>query len=207
MVIESGKNEIEIMLGDLEKTHSEYQIENFIVGCEVHPWHRYKQALRELASRREAVIDLNDKLSYLEGEIKRMQGRRYRYFHRWRLKTAKEKTIDFYQLKIKKRERKKLIISIAGNKKERKCFARIATQIRRKHGFDSLTYEKRKAIEAEAWREKAKWMVCLDYFCLGQPSKQTIEFIAKFPKAIRRELINDIAKITRNEVTQYLIDV
>jgi hypothetical protein len=199
MVIKIREKDIDIMLKDLDKAHSEYQIENFIVGSEVHPWHQYKQALREIASRREALVDQNEKLSFIESEIKR--------FERWRPRFGRKKQIHYIRLTQEKRKRKKLIVDIANNEEEMNCFVRCAAEIRHMQGFNSLTFEKRKAIEAEAWREKAKWMICLDLYCFGKPSKGTIEFITKLPKSIRRELIIKLSVIKPEEVKQYFLDI
>ena len=57
-------SEIKILLNDEELNHSNFQIENFIVGSQVGKWAQYKQCLREISSRFEQ--DRGDKCRFVE---------------------------------------------------------------------------------------------------------------------------------------------
>jgi hypothetical protein len=185
---------IEILLKDFQANHSEYQIENFIVGSEIHPWHRYQQCLREISSRKDGLIDQSEALESIDLKLKELNRRRF--FRR--KKSAR-------LLSKKKRQRLKIIKSIAATHRELDCFFKIALDMRNEYGFDSLSGEQKKMLEAEAWREKAKWMICLDFFCFGQPSKSTLEFVFKLPKNVKRDLILDMANMDRRNVEHFLI--
>src|SRR5512139_1594951 len=65
---------VEKLLADYRPEHSEFQIENFIVGCG-HPWGQYKQALRELSARHSAVLESSEQIRELKNEIDKRRRR------------------------------------------------------------------------------------------------------------------------------------
>jgi effector-binding domain-containing protein len=190
------EKKIGILSRDYQSEHTEYQIRNFIIGSEVHPWHQYKQCLREIAKRYENLKIKKDSLKAINSGDSKLKGRRVFFRKKQKNNISKINAM-----------RSRLLKSISEINRELKHFVNIAMEIRHKHGFEELSDERKKYLEAEAWREKAKYMLCMDLFCIGQPSKQTMEFVYKLPKDVKRGLIGQLAKIKREEVKQYLIDV
>jgi F0F1-type ATP synthase delta subunit len=180
---------IDILLKDFEPNHSEYQIKNFIIGSQVHPWHQYNQCLREIAARHGAIKEKQRELDLFEIETKRRKARGW--FKR------KTRPIE---------NRAKTLNEIAEIERELNCFLKIAIEIRRQHGFENLSFEKKSVLEAAAWREKAQYMICMDLYCIGRPSKQTIEFIYKLPKEVKRELFSQMMKLNKDNIQNFLIE-
>lgn len=189
---------INLLLKDYDQGHTEYQIENFIVGSEVHPWHRYCQCLREISARHDLLMEKERNRILLASEIVDLQQKG----HRWLFRKKK------YQVKVenKKRDLRTLTLGIMEVRRELDIFLKIAMEMRRQNGYESLNFERRKILEGEAWREKAKYMLCMDLFCIGRPSKQTVEFIYKLPKAVKRELLMEIDPRDKQKIIEYLIE-
>lgn len=175
---------IKLLLRDHESRHSDYQIEQFIVGQEVHDWARYKQCLREIAKRVEIIEDQGDSIDLAKLEIRELT-RGGRFFKR----RDKKKEIEIRQ---KKRVLFRMVASLISVKQELNVFIRIASALRKKNGYDRLDREKKKLLESEAWREKAKFMLAMDLFCAGSPGSNTIEFVQKLPRGIRKEVVEEV---------------
>ena len=191
-------NQINLLLHDYESGHSEFQIRQFIVNSEVHPWHKYKQCLREIYARRETIESKKRILETINQSILKLNSKKGRRFF-----GSKKKEIELAELISKKIDFEKKI-SLA--KRELVCFVEAAFEIRSNHGFDRLNHDEKKYLEAEAWKEKAKFMLCLDIFCLGSIGKQTIEFIYKLPQKTKRELLSSIDIKDRNRMINYLVE-
>ena len=182
MVTAENEKMIDALLKDFDGGHTEYQIENFIVGTEIHPWHQYVQCLREIGSRYEAIKNSRESL-----------------------KSNVRRKFLFFRSKPKKKKIDQAKRSIAKNEKELNHFLEIAIEIKKQFGGE-LTEEKKKVLEAEAWREKAKYLLCMDLFCIGRPSKQTIEFIYKLPRETKRELLMNVDPRDQKKIIEYLIE-
>jgi hypothetical protein len=186
------------LLKDHTAGHSEFQIKNFIVGSEAHPWHRYKQCLREIAGRKESIELGEQEIRYMEEDIGRLK--------KW------DKFNPFFRKKrsrmlaILLAKRKAGLKSITNNVRELERFVQAAVAIRKSSGFEKLSIEKKRYLEAEAWREKAKFMLCMDLFCTGRPTKQTIEFIYKLPREAKRELLMEVDPSNQKKIIEYLIE-
>jgi hypothetical protein len=189
---------IDILLKDYEPGHTEYQIENFIVGSEVHPWHRYCQCLREISARNGLLKEKERGLILLTAEINDLESRRRRWLSRRQKHLVK--------IENKKKAGRNLTLEILEVRREIKIFIKIGMEMRSRYDYGSLNFERRKILEAEAWREKAKYMLCMDLFCIGRPSKQTVEFIYKLPKAVKRELLMQIDPRDKQKIIEYLIE-
>ena len=186
---------IESLLTDFETNHSEFQMRNFIIGSEIHPWHQYKQGLREIKLRFE---QLKEKKKRIESVIEKKEKIKKSIFRFRKKNILKLKSLESVELKESR--------SIESIEKELKCFYKIVTEIVSKHGFDKLTTEKKRFLETEAWREKAKYMLCMDLFCTGRPSKQTVDFVYKLPKSIKKELFISVNPKDEKKIIEYLID-
>jgi hypothetical protein len=186
------ENAIDILLKDFEPNHTEYQIKNFIIGSEIHPWHQYGQCLREIAGRRGVMLEKRNALKVLDEKIKRLEARRL-----FKKKSETEKAFG---------RRVELLTQIAEISRELNCFVKCAIDIRRQYGFEKLSLEQKKILEAEAWREKAKYMLCMDLFCIGRPSRQTVEFVYKLPKKVKRELLTSIDPRNQQAIIEYLVE-
>jgi len=195
------KNDRRAQINDLLKDHaaghSDFQIENFIVGSEAHPWHRYKQCLREIAGRKESIELGEQEIRYMDEDIRRLKKwDKFNPFFR------KKRTRMIAILMAKRKAGSK---SIKNNARELHIFVESAVTIRESFGFEKLSIEKKRYLEADAWREKAKWMICLDMFCFGNISKATLEFTYKLPKAVKRELIMQLSDLNREKLQNYLV--
>jgi hypothetical protein len=184
---------IDFLLKDYEPGHSEYQIKNFIIGSEIHCWHRYKQCLREIAGRKETLENSRQMIFLAQKQIENLSRSIFK---------TKKRNLKIKELQIQKIRNQKTANSCLN---ELIHFVKAAFEIRKKYGFENLNYEKKQILEADAWREKAKFMLFMDLFCIGRPSKQTMEFVYKLPKAIKRELLTQIDPRDQQKIKEYLI--
>lgn len=179
------KEVIEKLLADHRLGHSEFQVDHFIVGAEVNPWAQYKQALREVAGRWESIETTRLDLQVLEATPppKRVFaiGARYRV-------PARVKRVKW------EREVARLRASIASTERELARFVELAVDLKKQIG--ELTEDDRARLEAESWADKARRMAQIDYLVAGAISRQTIEFIEHFPRAMRRRLLIEVAEPT-----------
>jgi hypothetical protein len=194
-MMEMDQKTIDVLLRDYESDHTEYQIKNFIVGSEVHPWHQYKQCLREIAARHDNLKTKTENLKAIDEQRSRLKGRRLFFRKKRKIQIAKINEI-----------RPRLLKSIGELNREVDCFVKIALEIRRKFGFERLSGEQKMVLESAAWREKAQYMICMDLFCIGRPSKQTIEFVYKLPKEVKRELFTKMMELNKDNVQHFLIE-
>lgn len=194
----NNREAIRYLLKDYEPQHSNFQIDNFIVGQEPSRWFRYKQALREIHTRAESMDRLYDELSLANLELERIKKR-----GRWPRITKRSRLR--YHLKLKRAEKalhelnkKRLQIN-----RELQRFVSLALDLKEKH-FNDLTADKRAALESQAWLDKAKRMAALDLFFSGHISRQTADFIFSLPAADRR----DVFALTksRESVQKLLMD-
>lgn len=191
----NGKKLIESLLKDYENGHTAFQIKQFIVGSQAHPFHRYKQCLREIAGRHETIKSNRIKLNKIENRIKKVKLRLF-FFRK-----TKRKILTILEI-----ERKSLIAANYDTSRELNNFVSIGLELRRKFGFENLSIKQKELLDADAWREKAKYMLALDLFSMGSPSKQTAEFIYMLPQSIKKELFNELIKMDRQKIINYLIE-
>jgi hypothetical protein len=189
---------IKELLKDHREGHSKFQVENFIVNSQAHPWHRYKQCLREIAGRRDSVQSGIDQVFVLNSEIKKMKkGGLIGLFSKQ--KRAKK-------ISALREQKKSAVKSVYNARRELRYFLNAVLALRKKHNYQNLSRAQKEVLEESAWMEKGKFMLCMDMFCFNHPSKQTIEFIYMLPRKIRRELIGQISMIDRNAAVQYLLE-
>ena len=176
---------VEKLLSDFRPEHSEFQMENFIIGGG-HPWGQYKQALRELSARHLAMIESSQKIVELRDEIKRQ---RAKWFWRGR--------VNGYEAKLAA-----LKDSRKSKAREYYTFYRIARELKKQLG--EITPKRRRELEAEMWLDKARRMAALDLMTTGGIQRQTAEFLTSLPREQRRELFRELMPENRQKLLTIL---
>lgn len=184
---------VEKLLDDHSPEHSAFQVENFIIGSSGHPWTRYKQALRELATRHDGIAAARDEMRAIRDSIKieeRFGVRRLWVFGRKRrIAMLKSKLA-----RVKKQQRSRM--------REYCEFYRIARALKNEIG--NVSRARRRELEAEAWVDKARRLAAIDLISLGGIQRSTAEFIASFPETERRLILSDLRKDNRNKLLSIL---
>ena len=165
-----NKFKIEKLLQDHHELHSEFQIENFIIGSQGDSWAQYKQCLREIKARIESIESDEIQLRMLESK----NGKRKRF---WFKKIAVKNTAGIDSLKNKLNERKR----------ELDCFVKIAEKLKSEIG--PITAERRQQLESKSWYNKARKLAAIDLMAYGRVSTKTLEFILSFPKEDAQNLL------------------
>ena len=176
---------VENLLADFRPEHSEFQMENFIVGGG-HPWGQYKQALRELSARHHGMIESGEQIKALREEAAKL---RRRWFCGRKADGAEKK------LNRAKRERK-------SKAREYLTFYRIARDLKRTLG--EISPQRRRELEAEMWADKARRMAAIDLISLGGLQRSTAEFITSFPAAQRKQILCELAPTNRQKLISIL---
>jgi hypothetical protein len=175
-------NEVEKLLMDFQKYHSEFQIDNFIVGAEVDDWARYKQCLREINSRSLQIKSLDQKVELARLELKALK--RTRFFCFSKLQKLKHKfrvENGIRAIKENRNEAQEL-------DRELKRFLELAIELKKQ--FENLTPEKRSDLEARSWFSKARRLVLIDSICNGgTPTERTVDFILSLPIEMQNEIL------------------
>lgn len=181
------EKKVERLLADYRPEHSEFQIENFIIGAQGNEWAQYRQALRELASRHDGVVESGKNIAEINVQIERERKK----WIRWNSieKELTEKRDELKRRRMPKvREYCKLYI--------------IARNLKRKIG--EVTAERRRELESEMWIEKARRMAAIDLISINGLQRSTVEFIASFPRDIRRQIISDLRPENRQKLLAVL---
>jgi len=170
------RNIIENLLKDKQGHHSEFQIENFIVGGEGDSWAQYKQSLREIESRYETILSEREALiiekKRIENFKKDANGNRAWYnekiraYHK-RLENAKDVKRELYK------------------------FVDLALKLKEEIG--EIYFEKRHQLESESWTAKGIKLAAIDFLTSGRLSAQTAEFILSLPKKSQVEVFTKIS--------------
>ncbi len=172
-----------LLLEDFYPEHSDFQIENFIIGAQGHIWAQYKQALRELDARRHSIESGAESLKRLSREEKKLSGRCWNPLAR----KKRAAMVEAIRKKIASERR-----SYRSKFREYYRFYKIALELKRAIG--ELTPARRRELEAESWADKARRMAQIDYLVAGAISRQTVEFIEHFPRHLRRRLLIEVAE-------------
>jgi hypothetical protein len=180
------EKKVERLLADYRPEHSEFQIENFIIGAQGNEWARYRQALRELASRHDGFIESGKRIAELGEQIER---ERRRWFGR-----GKAKQLERERGGLKKQRKSKA--------REYCSFYRIARDLKRRLG--EISAERRRELEAEMWIDKARRMAAIDLLSIGGLQRSTVEFITSFPRELRRQIFLDLRPENRQKLLSIL---
>jgi hypothetical protein len=138
-----------------------------------------------LDARRYSIESAAESLKRLSREEKKLNGRCWNPFAR----KKRAALVEVIRKKIATERR-----SYRSKFREYHRFYKIALELKRAIG--ELTPTKRRELEAESWADKARRMAQIDYLVAGAISRQTIEFIEHFPRAMRRRLLIEVAEPT-----------
>lgn len=170
------------LLCDFRGEHSEFQINNFILPGNGGLWERYKQALRELSARHKKIKKDIEEIAQTKKNIKICEG-----------KFFKRKKVEVLNCQLKT-----LIESYKKRAREYFYLYKIAMELKRKLG--EITPQKRRELEAQMWKEKARRMAAIDLLSIGGLQRSTVEFIVSFPREMRREIISDLRPENRQKL-------
>lgn len=176
---------VERLLVDFRPEHSEFQMENFIIGGG-HPWGQYKQALRELSARHHAMLESGEQIRELKIEIEKKQ---WRWFGR--------NGVNGLEIKLAA-----LKDSRKSKAREYCIFYRIARDLKRRLG--EITPQRRRELEAEMWIDKARRMAAIDLISLGGLQRSTAEFLTSLPREQRREVFSELRPDNRQKLLSIL---
>ena len=160
--------DIEILLKDFETKHSEYQIDNFIIGNQGGIWSQYKQALREIHSRYNSLISQKEELELFD--LKKPW--RWPFGRRAEIKKAR-----------RKRSRLAMADGISETARELNRFVKLAMALKKALG--DLGNGKREILEADSWRQKALRMAGIDILVNHRIGQSTMELILALPEKDR----------------------
>jgi len=167
---------IEDLLKDYRPKHSEFQIRNFIIGSQGSAWFKYKQCLREISSRNDALVNEKENLEIFDSK---------KPWFKWFGKISKIKR----QKRI--RQRKALLYAISETERELSAFVDMALDL--KCSMGDIDDQKRAVLETEGWTQKARTMAGIDILTGGMSlSRQTIEMILMLPENKREILLAEI---------------
>lgn len=187
-------DKVEKLLADYRPEHSEFQMQNFIVGTSGHPWGRYKQSLRELSARGPAVEALRAEIRAAEAEVDSLKARAW--FPIGRKKRALKTALMESRIETKKNDYKSKM-------REYAVFYRIARDLKREIG--EIDPEKRRRLEAEAWVDKARRLAALDIWATNGIQRQTAEFIISMPREYRRAIFAELNPENRKNLLSVLV--
>lgn len=181
------------LLSDYRPEHTEFQIENFIIGSQGNEWARYKQVLRELSGRVDGIKTQTEKIRALAAEVASLNGGGWNPIGRKkrRLKTALMRS----RLKAER-------TAFKSKMREFSKFYRIALDLKRSIG--EIDGPKRRALESEMWIERARKMAAVDLLSIGGLQRSTVEFIASFPRELRRDILMDLRPENRQKLLSIL---
>lgn len=161
-------NRLSALLADHRPFHSAVQIDRFILGEHgVTPWGIYRQALRELASRWDALKA--DALAIME--------------HRCAIETAEDWGVG----KVIRAKARSAIETIERTMRDRMrefCrFYAVASSLMPR--FEGLTEEVREALDVDEWAARARLKAGRDLIVYGQVSPETRDLVFALPTGSR----------------------
>lgn len=177
-------NELEIkkIMADYQELHSDFQIDNFIIGNQGDKWAQYKQCLREISARLENIENKKAELKLFELK----NGGRPRLYWPSKYNVEKRKLA-----KQQKQKRLKAIHDIMSEyERELSRFLKHASEL--KAHFGSINRERRQQLELESWTAKGRRMAAIDRILTGGISHQTFEFILSLPVESQNSILDKI---------------
>lgn len=165
---------IKSLLKDHQKSHSEFQIRNFIIGGEADDWARYKQALREIDGRFKTLENKRDELILFD-------------LKKSRFGFGKKNRIN---RRIRSRIRDGMIDSLKETERELEILVNMAVELKKKIG--DIDPVKRKALDSCSWKTKALRMAGIDFITQGRLSQPTVGLILSLPGADRQEVLDQL---------------
>jgi len=184
------RDTIKNLLNDHREKHSYFQIENFIIGCQGSDWFQYRQCLREIKARWETLEMLKEDLILMQIP----KPSKFRFFVK----------SDRMKKRIMKRREARKISSLTENisEVEREIKKLINLALKLKKSIGDIDDEKREALEADSWYQKARKMAAVDIMVHGGISKQTMDFILSLPKADLKNILLEIRHVKPETILQ-----
>jgi len=156
---------IEKLMVDYQQKHSDYQIQNFIIGSQGSDWAKYNQALREIDARWNQLLGLEDAMELFNLKTA------------WAWPFGKRAQIRKKQME---RNRKSMGREINETKRELQLIVDLAVELKEKIGVTDD--HKKIKLEADAWQQKAIKMAGIDLLVNGRVGSTTLNFILSLPK-------------------------
>lgn len=172
---------IEKLLLDYHKFHSDFQIENFIVGKAGNCWAQYKQALIEIDARKDALVNGNEEL-----ELARLSKPGPRFVF-----TKKGRTLKHIKYRRWKRSIKEMEFALTQTDRELTRFVELAVNLKKEIG--DLGNGKRELLESDSWRQKALKMAGIDLLVNKRVGQSTMELILALPSQDRQGVLKMLA--------------
>jgi hypothetical protein len=185
---------VDELLADHQEYHSELQMDAFITlraggtlyGC-------YKQALRELNSRKLAVIQRRTQMQL--ADLERRQRAR---------STVSEYVAERNKIKNEESNAVRSFAeqALADTERELRHFQGQGSAIRELLESRGVTFpldaETRHRLDCEMWEHRLKCMAAIDYMHSGRLERSTIEFLQAVPPTARRRLAVMILDASRH---------
>jgi len=171
------KDRVKKLLADYEDRHTDFQIDNFIVGCAGDAWAQYKQALREIKARYDILKGKYPRLKRVRAGLDALKERA----------GDKRSRINYQRLYSLY---KSLAADVSKTYGEFKRFVALAEALKAEIG--EITPEKRKRLEQQSWVNKARRLVAIDVISSGRIGPQTVDFIFSLPTPMAFELLGEI---------------
>lgn len=175
--------DIKHMMQDHQSGHSDLQIDHFIVSKgNWTPYGRYKQCLREIASRHNALLEMREEaeLAVLDLDDAKLA------LEREALGTPaavrKRVACDRQRRRLESIHR-----TVATQQRELDRLVALATDLKQQVG--ELTDDRRAELDAELWSVRVRAMVALDMFTSGHLSQSTAELLIALPVEIRQPIL------------------
>lgn len=185
---------VERLLADYQAKHSQYQIDNFIIGKAGDGWARYQQALREIDDRHRGLIEKKESLEIHElSRPKRIWGISRRARRLREIATLRHERVSEYALR-----------DIHDTERELNRLIELAEVLRSRWGRNDLTPGKRAALDADSWRIKALKMAALDIFISGRIGQRTAELIGALPEKDRKDVLKKIAPESKPDIHEMI---
>lgn len=168
---------VEDILADQQDGHSDFQIDYFILGkSSGTAYGAYTQCLRELESRRNTLIGIEDDLAALCDDLQGL--------------VATVTDMTNRDLRKRQRQRDAMTKHQADVQREHDRFLMHAREL--KEILGELTPEKRETLEWELWLHRLKVMAALDFYTMGGLSRSTAETIFAVPPEMRRKILTEL---------------
>lgn len=167
----NSKQTLTTLLNDHEIYHSDFQIAEFIINGDAHGnvYGMYKQALRELAKRKQTL-----RQNYIDAHRKLDE-----------LTHSKDDGLDVRELGFALEDFQCTIKHI-----EREFRQFFTHAVRLKELLGDITLERRRELDKGMWEHRAKHMAAMDLLTLGHFQEKTFNMISSFPDKERAELLH-----------------
>lgn len=177
---------IEELLADHQLYHSEFQQDRFItIKSGGTPYGCYKQALRELSKRHQAIQELE--LQIEEAEIELDELRPLIVQIEGKESASAEDRRLIVDHKRKSLTLKNLDLTMRETQREYGRFLQQARGLKAHLG--EITPERRDELDREMWEYRVKSLLAVELFAYGRPSTSTIELLQCLPPGMRARIL------------------